>query len=65
MGLHWLLTRYREPAMLAQLNLLDSHDVSRFLTECGGDEARMRQAVVFQMTFPGIALRVLRGRSWA
>lgn len=53
-GLHWLLTRYREPAMLAQLNLLDSHDVSRFLTECGGDEARMRQAVVFQMTFPGM-----------
>ena len=40
--------------MLAQLNLLDSHDVSRFLTECGGDEARMRQAVVFQMTFPGM-----------
>ena len=53
-GLHWLLTRYREPAMLSQLNLLDSHDVSRFLTECGGDEARMRQAVVFQMTFPGM-----------
>lgn len=40
--------------MLAQLNLLDSHDVSRFLTECGGDEVRMRQAVVFQMTFPGM-----------
>ncbi|MCI6038990.1 MAG: glycoside hydrolase family 13 protein [Clostridiales bacterium] len=53
-GLHWLLTRYKEPAMFAQLNLLDSHDVSRFLTECGGDEARMRQAVVFQMTFPGM-----------
>ncbi|HIU08111.1 MAG TPA: glycoside hydrolase family 13 protein, partial [Candidatus Limiplasma pullistercoris] len=53
-GLHWLLTRYREPAMLSQLNLLDSHDVSRFLTECGGDEARMRQAVVFQMTFLGM-----------
>ena len=53
-GLHWLLTRYKDPAMLAQLNLLDSHDVSRFLTECSGDQARMRQAVVFQMTFPGM-----------
>ena len=39
--------------MRAQLNLLDSHDVCRFLSLCGGDERRMRLAVVFQMLFPG------------
>lgn len=38
----------------AQLNLLDSHDVNRFLTLCGGDRARMEQAVLFQMAFPGM-----------
>ena len=40
--------------LAAQLNLLDSHDVSRFLTLCGGDRARMEQAVLFQMAFPGM-----------
>ena len=50
--------------MLSQLNLLDSHDVSRFLTECGGDEARMRQAVVFQMTFRACPA-CFTGTSWA
>ncbi|MCM1234124.1 MAG: glycoside hydrolase family 13 protein [Ruminococcus flavefaciens] len=46
--------RYREQTVYAQLNLLDSHDVSRFLSLCGGDERRFRLAVLFQMTFPGI-----------
>ena len=49
-----LLTRYPRQMMPAQLNLLDSHDVSRFLTLCGGDRARMEQAVLFQMAFPGM-----------
>ena len=49
-----LLTRYPRQMLAAQLNLLDSHDVSRFLTLCGGDRARMEQAVLFQMSFPGM-----------
>ena len=49
-----LLTRYPRQMLSAQLNLLDSHDVSRFLTLCGGDRARMEQAVLFQMSFPGM-----------
>ncbi len=52
--LDWLMTRYKEPAMRAQLNLLDSHDVNRFLSECGGDADRMVQAMVLQMTLPGM-----------
>ncbi|MCM1143821.1 MAG: alpha amylase N-terminal ig-like domain-containing protein [Blautia sp.] len=46
--------RYRTQTVYAQLNLLDSHDVSRFLSLCGGDEKRYQLAVLFQMTFPGI-----------
>ena len=49
-----LLTRYRTQAVFAQLNLLDGHDVSRFLSLCGGDTDRFETAVVFQMTFPGM-----------
>ena len=46
--------RYREQTVYAQLNLLDSHDVSRFLSLCGNNEKRYRLAVLFQMTFPGV-----------
>lgn len=46
--------RYRKQMLPAQLNLLDSHDVSRFLSLCGGDERRMKLAVLFQMTFVGM-----------
>lgn len=46
--------RYRKQMLPAQLNLLDSHDVSRFLTLCGGDPRRMRLALLFQMTFVGM-----------
>lgn len=46
--------RYRKQTVYAQLNLLDSHDVSRFLSLCGGDVKRYKLAVLFQMTFPGI-----------
>ena len=37
----------------AQLNLLGSHDTSRFLTLIGGDKARFKLAILFQMTFVG------------
>lgn len=46
--------RYKLPMLYAQLNLLDSHDVSRFLSLCQGDLASMKLAVLFQMTFIGI-----------
>lgn len=49
-----LLMRCKKQGLAAQLNLLDSHDVSRFLTVCGGDRDRMELAVVFQMSFVGM-----------
>lgn len=49
-----LLLHYNENALFAQLNLLDSHDVSRFLSLCGGKTERMELAVLLQMTFPGM-----------
>ncbi len=49
-----LLYRYKEPALYAQLNLLDSHDVSRFFSLCGEDPDKMELAVLFLMTFPGM-----------
>lgn len=48
-----LLARYPPPTTLAQLNLLDSHDMPRFLTLAQGDESALRLATLFQMTFPG------------
>jgi len=45
--------RYRKNLTFGQLNLLDSHDVPRFLSRCGGDERRYRLAVLFMMTFMG------------
>ena len=49
-----MLMRYRLPYAYSQLNLLDSHDVSRFFSLCGGDERKLRLAVLFQMTFIGM-----------
>lgn len=49
-----MLMRYRANIAFGQLNLLDSHDVSRFLTICGGNEAIYKLAVLFQIGFTGI-----------
>ena len=49
-----MLLRYRENALNAQLNLLDSHDVSRYLTLCGGNADKMELAILLQMSFPGM-----------
>ncbi len=49
-----LLLRYREPALYAQLNLLDSHDVCRYLTLCSQNTDKMELSVLLQMTFPGM-----------
>lgn len=49
-----MLMRYHRQMAYSQLNLLDSHDVSRFFSLCEGNLDRMRLAVLFQMTFVGI-----------
>ncbi|MBR1692039.1 MAG: glycoside hydrolase family 13 protein [Lachnospiraceae bacterium] len=49
-----MLMRYRRQTAFAQLNILDSHDVSRFLSLCGGDREQYEAALLFQMTFPGM-----------
>lgn len=52
-GVQELLTRYPREATLVQLNLLGSHDTTRFRTLAGGDVTLLYPAVLFQMTFPG------------
>ena len=49
-----MLMRYRVQTVPAQLNLLDSHDVSRFLSLCNGDTAKYKLAILFMMTFVGM-----------
>lgn len=49
-----MLTRYRKNLTYTQLNILDSHDVSRFLSLCSGDKRRLKLALLFQMCFVGI-----------
>ena len=49
-----MLMRYRLQMLPAQLNLLDSHDVSRFLSLCGGNTADYRLAILFMMCFVGM-----------
>jgi cyclomaltodextrinase len=48
--------RYSEPAANVLWNLIDSHDTERFLDSCGGDERKLRLAVLFQMTWLGTPL---------
>lgn len=48
-----LLTMYPREAVLAQFNLLDSHDTPRFLSMVGSDKAIFRLALLLQMTYPG------------
>ena len=48
-----LLNLYPYEASLAQLNLLDSHDMPRFLSLVGEDKDSLRLAALFQMTYPG------------
>lgn len=48
-----LLKLYPHEASLAQLNLLDSHDMPRFISLVGEDKDSLRLAVLFQMTYPG------------
>jgi glycosidase len=44
---------YPEQAVEAQMNLIDSHDTVRFLTQVGGDTNRLKLAALFQMSYVG------------
>ena len=48
-----LLHEQRQEVTEVQLNLLGSHDTPRALTVVNGDEAALRLALLFQLTFPG------------
>jgi glycosidase len=45
--------RYHKNLLYGQLNLLDSHDVSRFLSLCQEELSRFKLAILFQMSFIG------------
>ena len=49
-----MLFRYPFSVCLAQMNFLDTHDIPRFLSYCGGDKDSFRAAVFFLMTCVGI-----------
>lgn len=48
-----LMTIYPNEFALAQMNLLDSHDMPRFLSLVKEDKQRFLLATLFQMTYPG------------
>jgi len=48
-----LLEKYPREAVLAQMNLLDSHDTARFLSIVNGRKDLLLLAVLFLMTYPG------------
>ncbi len=48
-----LLEIYPRQNALAQLNLLDSHDMPRYLTMMSGEKKALRLAFLFLMTYPG------------
>lgn len=48
-----LLNLYPKEIVKAQLNLLDSHDMPRFLSLARGDKTALKLATMFQMTYPG------------
>ncbi|MCM1038656.1 MAG: glycoside hydrolase family 13 protein [Ruminococcus sp.] len=54
-GFEQMRLRYPDNIVYGQLNLLDSHDVPRFLSLCGGDTARWRLGCILLMMMPGAA----------
>lgn len=46
--------RYPTNLVNGQLNLLDSHDVPRFLSLCKGDQRKWKLACILLMLFPGV-----------
>lgn len=49
-----MIMRYPQPVSDAQMNLLDSHDVERYLHFCKGNLQKQKLAVAIQMTIPGM-----------
>lgn len=45
---------YSQEAFYSLFNILDSHDVNRALSVLGENKNRMKLAVIFQMTYPGV-----------
>ena len=52
--LGYMRMRYKSPVTKVQMNLLDSHDVPRFLHFCDGDTRRLKLAALFQICWEGI-----------
>ncbi len=46
--------RYPTNIVNGQLNLIDSHDVPRFLSLCGGDLGKWKMACILLMLMPGV-----------
>lgn len=44
---------YPRPTQLAMMNSLSTHDTARFLWRAGGDEWKMKLAIILQMTYVG------------
>ena len=51
--LEHILTLYPEDITYAQLNLLDSHDMPRFLSCVSGDKSALKLAWLFMFSIPG------------
>ncbi|MCM1156160.1 MAG: glycoside hydrolase family 13 protein [Roseburia sp.] len=54
-GFEQMRLRYPDNIVYGQLNLLDSHDVPRFLSLCGGNTAQWRLGCILLMMMPGAA----------
>ena len=59
-----MLMRYKKQMSGVQLNLLDSHDVPRFLTLCGGDRRRYKLALLSCSALSGCRCSSM-ATSWA
>lgn len=53
-SLGYMLMRYKKSITQVQMNMLDSHDVPRFLYFCREDVRRLKLAALFLMTYVGI-----------
>ncbi len=54
MSLMSLFENYPREYFYSNMNILGTHDTARLLTSLDGDEAKMKLAVLWQMTFPGV-----------
>lgn len=52
-ALEAMIEEYPLPALYSSMNVVDSHDTSRILTELRGNKQELRQVATFQMTWLG------------